>query len=204
MREMIDWLQDAGTKNIVIFDNASTYPPLMEYYKNLPEGVSVNYLGQNCGPWAFWDKGFHLQQRTPYIVTDPDLIPDINCPKDLINQLQLLLHDNPSCGKVGTGLLFPGLVPPETYDPKGKSRYDENMYWTRRHSAKAFYAPIDTTFALYPVGPAKHDYGINKNNLRMDRPYVVKHTPSFYTGIQPPEELYYIAHVNRKWSHVGW
>jgi len=31
MRRMIDWLQDAGTKRIVILDNASTYPPLLEY-----------------------------------------------------------------------------------------------------------------------------------------------------------------------------
>src|SRR5580658_5215869 len=95
MKEMINWLLSAGTKKIIIVDNASSYPLLLEYYKNLPSGVVVEMLGRNGGPRIFWEMQMHLRQSTPYIVTDSDLVPDRDCPKDLVHQLNVLLHTNP-------------------------------------------------------------------------------------------------------------
>jgi hypothetical protein len=94
-RALVDWLLSAGTRRIVILDNQSTYPPLLGYYKNLPAGVEVEFFNANCGPWAFWDKGLHLSQTTPYIVSDSDVVPAEGCPKDLIRVLNLLLHERP-------------------------------------------------------------------------------------------------------------
>src|SRR5271166_4067804 len=103
-RTTVDWLLSAGTRRIVILDNDSSYPPLLKYYKALPVGVSVEFLGANAGPWAFWDREMHLQQHTPYVVTDSDLVPAEECPKDLISKLQVLLSNRPESGKVGPGL----------------------------------------------------------------------------------------------------
>jgi hypothetical protein len=198
MRRMIDWLQDAGTKRIVILDNASTYPPLLEYYKNLPTGVTLHPLHRNCGPWAFWEQGLHKNQDIPYVVTDPDIAPEEGCPKDLINRLQVLLHNNPSHGKVGPGILVPGLT-------SGVDFEGERKYWTIRFNTESFLAPIDTTFAMYQ---AHANFCNHRNNLRMDRPYVVKHMPSYYhhlvTSILPEEEQYYAGHHEKKWSHIGY
>lgn len=198
MRQMIDWLLSAGTKRIEILDNDSTYPRLLEYYGGLPAGVRVTFLGENLGPWAFWDKKMHLKQDIPYVVTDADIAPVDECPKDLINRLTVLLHDNPKSDKVGPGLLVPGL-----FDSLSGTGSDwERKFWTNRHSNEAFFAPIDTTFALYGAGSpsCNHD-----NNLRMDWPYVVRHTPSYADMyINPEEESYYITHRKQCWSHVGY
>ena len=35
MKKLIDWLLNAGYRNLIILDNNSTYPPLLEYYSAL-------------------------------------------------------------------------------------------------------------------------------------------------------------------------
>ena len=37
MKKLIDWLLAAGYRNLIILDNNSTYPPLLEYYNKLKE-----------------------------------------------------------------------------------------------------------------------------------------------------------------------
>src|ERR1019366_9044842 len=99
-KDLVNWLKSAGTRRIIILDNASSYPPLLEYYKVLPDGVTVHLLGRNLGPWAFWQEGLHRLQSTPYVVTDSDLVPASECPKDLVSKLNVLLHNRPESGKV--------------------------------------------------------------------------------------------------------
>jgi hypothetical protein len=195
-KAMVDWLISAGETRITILDNDSTYPPLLEWYKQLPASVRIDYLGDNLGPHALWLRGYHLAQDTPFIYTDSDLIPDENCPKDLIKKLYDLLTARPGTRKVGPGLLGPR---PDWEHECG--------FWSRRYNQEAFIAPIDTTFALYP---AQAPHGLDgNNNLRMDRPYVFKHWPSYLitggTGIYQgltDEERYYRVHANREFSHA--
>ena len=63
-KALTEWLLRAGTKNIVILDNDSTCPPLLEWYKSLPEGTEVVRQG-NLGPWGFWGCNRQETQRTP-------------------------------------------------------------------------------------------------------------------------------------------
>jgi hypothetical protein len=201
VRATVNWLLQAGTQKIVILDNASTYPPLLEYYRDdLPKGVTVDYLGQNAGPWAFWDRHMHLQQRTPYIVTDSDLVPADECPKDLIHKLSALLKERPESGKVGPGLKIDD-VPDAAGSGCGMAT--EKSYWTRRYNKEAFLANIDTTFALYPAGSDGKvgPWFDNENNLRMDSPYVMRHSPWYETVPLSVEEEYYREHSNKRWSH---
>ena len=208
----VDWLLSAGTQRIVILDNDSTYPPLLEYYKTLPFGVSVHYYGANLGPGAFWDiKKFHLRQDMPYVFTDSDMVPDEGCPKDLIHRLNMLLNEHPESGKVGPGLKIADI--PDLYSMNGCDRNEQVQYWKSRYSPEAFFAAIDTTFALYPAYSNgrvdtllpdgtyiqfSHD---NLSNLRMDNPYVWKHAPWYAVPPLSEEELYYRTHCNKEWSH---
>lgn len=202
VKSLVEWLLSAGTRRVVIVDNASTYSPLLDYYKALPMGVSVHLLGRNLGPWAFWQEGMHKSQSTPYVVTDSDLVPDKNCPKDLIQKLNTLLHIRPESGKVGPGLKISDV--PDVIG-SGCDKSVEASYWLNRYSAEAFLAPIDTTFALYAAysdGQIGHTFD-NPNNLRMDIPYLVCHRPWYETIPLSSEEEYYREHSNKSWSHCS-
>ena len=204
------WLRNTGTQ-VIILDNASTYPPLLEYYRNLPEGVTVQYFGTNAGPWAFWERNLHKQQTEPYVVTDSDMLPDDACPNDLMDKLAAMLRANPGCGKVGPGLRIDDLPSDSGWGINGGGiRQNESPYWTKRHSSEAFFAPIDTTFAMYEVdrnSEGKQGFecmtgnSVNPRNLRMDFPYVFRHMPWYMTSPLSEEELYYRTHCNPKWSH---
>ena len=53
-KRLVDWLlQSQDLEKIVILDNQSTYEPLLEYYSNLPQGVSVKWIGRNGGATIF-------------------------------------------------------------------------------------------------------------------------------------------------------
>jgi hypothetical protein len=45
LRQMVNWLLESGTRQIGIFDNASAYQPLLQYYRSLPSNVQVTYCG---------------------------------------------------------------------------------------------------------------------------------------------------------------
>ena len=205
VRTTVNWLLRTGTQRIVILDNDSSYPPLLEYYRYLPKGVTVEYLRQNAGPWAFWDKNMHLQQSIPYVVTDSDLVPDEGCSGDLIHKLNVLLNERPESGKVGPGLRIDD-VPQfdELTKRNGCGMPEQLQYWTRRYNSEAFLANIDTTFALYAAGSNGKvgQWFDDPNNLRMDIPYIFRHIPWYFTPpITDEEEIYYRIHCKKGWSH---
>ena len=191
-KALVDWLLATGTKRITLLDNASTYPPLLEWYERLPEGVSVQHLGGNFGPWGFWENGFNKEMDTPYIVTDPDCVPTESCPGDLVEKCMRLLHDNPGNLKVGPSLIVPGL------DDLTKENW-EHQFRRKRFSADAWLAHIDTTFAIY--GP-RASFCNESFNLRLDKPYSVYHTPNYYQEPLSEEVKFYVAQANRAWSHA--
>ena len=193
VQQLIAWLQKAGTRRIIILDNDSSYPPLMDFYQHVPTGVRLIRFGANCGPWAFWSKMMHISQITPYVVTDADIVPSPTCPYDLIYRCAALLRVHPQSGKVG-----PSLLPISKWEEK---------FWKRRFNHQAWCANIDTTFALYGAGSdgRVHQTALfdDPNNLRLDRPYVVLHTPAIpeIVATRAAEEAYYRAHSNKAWSH---
>jgi hypothetical protein len=203
-KTLCDWLLKAGTKKITVLDNDSSYGPLLEWYRSLPDGVEVVRQG-NLGPWGAWSTGRLQTQANPYIVTDSDCVPSECCPLDLVDRLLKLLRDNPGCGKVGPGLRLdniPDLSRDFITNGDGKGWEGEGVFWKRRHSISAFYAPIDTTFAIY--NEHSQWVGAGWQNLRMDMPYVVEHTPWYIEKPFSEEEQYYRDHADRTWSHVTW
>ena len=202
-RALCEWLLNAGTQRIVILDNASSYEPLLAWYKELPSGISVKYQA-NLGPWSFWTENLHLEQSTPYIVSDADIVPSDICPPDLIAKMQSVLLSNPGCGKCGPSLRLddiPEISREFITHGDGKGWEGEGVFYKRRHSADAFYAPLDTTLAIYnaysPWVPA------DWNNLRLDAPYNARHMP-WYVDKLTEEEKYYRDHADNVMSHISW
>lgn len=200
-RDLVNWLINAGSQNIEVLDNESSYRPLLEYYESCP--VKITKLGENRGPWWFWDNKMHLQTMTPYIVTDSDVVPDKDCPHDLVRKMLevFVRYKNDGCMKVGPGLRTDNL--PDYYSAKQEVIEREHGNSSRlMPEGDVFRASIDTTFALYwtkqnnslPSGP--HD-----QHYRLAQPYVVEHRPWYIDKDCLTEEDHYYKATCGKWSN---
>jgi len=197
MRRLITWLRSAGTRNIGILDNHSTYPPLLEYYAALAEGVHLIRSEENHGPHALWRRGAHKDLTTPYVVTDSDLVPADFCPRDLVPALLEALQRFPDAGKVGPGLRIDNL--PESYRESDTVRKWEAQFWEQPVGDGYFAAQIDTTFALYPAGA---EFSLGDQNIRLGFPYLMEHTPWYVDDANlSAQDVYYRAHTSFQYSN---
>ena len=197
MQRLIEWLRAAGTRQIVILDNASSYPPLLRYYESLPEGVKVLRMEQNHGPWVLWQQGVHKVLETPFVLTDSDVVPVAACPSDLIARMLEVLQSHPEAKKVGPGLRIDDL--PDHYVEADTVRKWESQFWEHPVAPGLFRAPIDTTFALYPPGA---EFSNEPCNLRLGAPYLIEHTPWYVDEKNlSDEELHYRANTSLAYSN---
>ena len=197
MRRLIDWLLAAGTRRIVIMDNASDYPPLLAWYERLPEGVKLMRLPDNHGPYVLWQQGVHQVLDTPYVLTDSDVVPAPGCPQDLIGRLLDVLQRHPDAKKVGPGLRIDNL--PDSYAEADTVRKWESQFWEHPVAPGVFAAPIDTTFALYP---ARGEFSNEPCNLRLGAPYLTEHTPWYVDeAALSDEERHYREHTSATFSN---
>lgn len=190
LRALVHWLERAGDADITLVDNDSSYPPLLEWLERC--GHRVLYTGANLGPRVAWLTG--LVQRvgleSPYVVTDPDVIPDDSCPLDLIDHLSDTLSAHPDVDRVGPGLRIDDL--PVEGEHTAAVRDWESQFWAQEVEPGLYAADIDTTFALYrpgrriPGAPA----------LRTGPPYVARHLPWYQVGPPDPEVLFYRARAD--------
>jgi len=157
-----------GVGEIIIVDNDSTYPPLLEWYATNP--CRIERLNNNIGVAAPWISGVvEGLKGIPYVVTDPDLGLD-ETPKDtllyLLDKLNSLEID-----KVGLGLDWQRVESKSPYYERlhvhEKARWDKSP----KKDGVALEVQIDTTFALYRH-PA---YFIGGSSTTF--PYVARHYP---------------------------
>jgi hypothetical protein len=168
---LIQWLEDAGYKNIYIIDNNSTYPPLLEYYKELP--YTIFKLDRNLGQFALWQTIiFSRFSNDYYAYTDPDIIPSEDCPADALFYFKTLLEKYPSFKKAGFGLKIDDL--PDHYNLKEQVIQWEHIFWNDPLEDNVYDALIDTTFALYRPG-AKG--GADGPAIRTAGKYTARHLP---------------------------
>ncbi|MDH3347174.1 MAG: glycosyltransferase [Desulfobulbaceae bacterium] len=196
MVKLIDWLRNAGHKNIIILDNQSTYPPLLEYYRQ-NTFCTVIHLGANLGHKALWKSGVYKKIRNGYFCyTDPDLVPVAECPENLVSHLFELLCRYPNVVKVGSGLRISDI--PDHYEHKDRVVVWESRYWQNPVEENVYNADLDTTFAIYRPRTL---HNTHFPALRTGEPYVMHHTP-WYEDVDrlTEEELFY----RNKSSGISW
>jgi len=190
LQKLVGWLLGAGYRRIYLLDNASTYPPLRDYYAHICRDprVLLVQLPANFGYQALWRSGVlhQLDIRTPYVYTDPDVLPVEDCPKGLVARLYQILRRYPFIDKVGPGLMIDDL--PAGFDASG-----ERSYCHVPVEEQVFFAPCDTTFALY--APLYHY--TNFMSLRTRGRLLLRHLPWYLDRAHLPEdEQYYVDHAD--------
>lgn len=199
MKELISSLTKRGYCNIYIIDNNSTYPPLLEYYKDCP--YTVFRLDQNVGYLSLWKTGIYNRFKNSYYVyTDSDVVLDENCPDDFMQKFVDVMEDRFMAQKVGFGIRIDDL--PDHFKNKGKVIGHEAQFWSKRVAEDLYEAQIDTTFALYrPFCKGKADR--YQKTYRTGGRYVIKHMPWYVDSSDlSDEEQYYIETITQSthWS----
>jgi hypothetical protein len=190
LRALVAWLETNGYRRLVLVDNASTHPPLLEYLESTPH--EVVRFSENLGPRrCIWETDIldrHAKDRY-YVVSDSDVVPDDSCPGDAVDFLMWALRRYPGYVKAGLGLRIDDL--PAHYALADEVRRWESRYWFRRLPGGLYDAPTDTTFALYRPGVAFQ----LAPALRSAPPYVARHLPWYTdTAHRTEEEQYYRDH----------
>lgn len=195
MKRLIDWLLDAGCRNLIVLDNASTYPPLLEYYGSLERDwrVKIIRLGKNFGYKALWLSNVleRLKIATPYVYTDPDVLPIESCPKDFVKQLIELLDDNRELRKVGLGLVREDIT---FFDRDAAQRTEAEFYNATHVGENLYFTQVDTTFALYSN---VRRYSL-RFSLRTTGDLRAYHLPWYFDYDNlPADEKYYLEHADK-------
>lgn len=180
---------------ILVVDNGSTYPPLLDWYATLPHEV-VRLA--NIGHKAPWMPEVKARVKTRhYAVTDPDL--DLAAtPRDCLDHLRSCLERYPAAGKVGLGLRIDDVPANSPWYPHVNDL--EKSYWQLPLLEGGVRpAPVDTTFAIYDKKL------LDRHEVcggRTDTPYTARHLP-WYLGLDQwdAEFTYYIEHATRSSSY---
>ncbi len=205
LQQQIEWLlQLDDPVSIIIVDNLSSYPPLLEYYKNITHPyIQVVYLNFNS-----WRKGVEyigkkkLKAFDKFIITDSDLLPYPNTPRNLISYLSDLLDQYPSFNHIGPSLEIKDL--PDHNPLKETIVNYESEFWMPRAKClddKVVAAKIDTTFAMYR---RTSTILLTEPALRTIRPYTLKHVDWYLDPKNHSEEFQYYLKSCKSfatWAH---
>lgn len=150
LKILINFLLERKHKNIVVIDNKSTYPPLLEYYKEIEQHVTIERMEKNYGHMVFWENpDLYKKYSSGYhIITDSDVIPNKDLPEDYISQLMDILVRNKDITKVGFALRIDDI--PNYYSHKEKVLEWEKKHWENQVGDNLYRNELDTTFAIYP------------------------------------------------------
>jgi hypothetical protein len=188
LKQLIGSLEIRGYYNIYIIDNLSTYPPLLDYYGICP--YTVIRLDKNVGMEALWRTDICKKLRNDFFVyTDSDIVPIEECPADFMLFFLETLKKYKLARKVGFSLKIDDL--PDYYTLKDEVINHEKQYFELKRDDLLYWAPIDTTFALYrPRGLRRHgNYSIEM--YRTAYPYMARHIPWYVDSNNPDEENRY-------------
>lgn len=182
-KNTIDFLRKESRVQVHILDQASTYPPLLEWYKTISEEV---LYCKNEGPYSCWNPKYKDLRRNSFIIADSDCLYD-NVPDDWLDVMLEALENSP-VSKVGFSLNIKDLPKTEL----GKQAYNHEIKYWQNKVEYGWDAHVDTTFALYrEYAPFTYDA------IRLDTPYTIQHAPWYLNVENLPEEWkYYIDNAN--------
>ena len=185
LAQLVAWLERAGCERIHLVDNASEYPPLLEYLERTSHDVIR--LEENQGAFALWRSVLpDMDIEGRFVCSDPDVVPIDECPLDAIGYFSEILDRYPRYIKAGFGLRIDDL--PQHYSMRDEVRVVERYNWERPIAPRLYDAFIDTTFALYRGTEAFDQVPA----VRTGYPYLARHTTWYLDeGDLPEEERFY-------------
>jgi len=202
LKRLIESLESRGYTNIFIIDNASTYPPLIEYYKNC--NYKVFLLSKNTGYLALWKTDvFKNFKNDYYVYTDSDIVLVKDCPDDFMKVFLDTLKKYKFARKVGFSLKIDNL--PDCFTKKNEVIEWEKQYYIKKVSDLLYRATIDTTFALYRPR-VKGGSNAYIPMFRSAYPYEAEHLPWYNDDKNPTdEEMFYINHstTSTMWTELN-
>lgn len=181
-KKLVEDLLQRDSTNIIIIDNESTYPPLLEWYKNLPNIIKVHY-GPNYGHHAIFQSGVINDIVEDWcFYTDSDIQLNPNMPKDY-QKVMFDLAIGYNYNKIGLALSINDL--PDHYMLKPQVIRNESGWWQQKILDNVYRADTDTTFCLIK----KCD---QFDSLRIAGDFTAKHMP-WYLDLDnlSAEEQYY-------------
>jgi hypothetical protein len=199
LKKLISALEIRGYFNIHIIDNNSTYPPLLEYYKECR--YTVYRLNENIGVQAFWKSGICRSfSRNFFVYTDPDVVPVDECPDDFMLLFLDTLKKNRLAQKVGFSLKIDDL-PDWNLLKKSIIGCESHFFTDFKKDELLYRAPIGATFALYRPGAGLNHANNHIEIYRTGYPYMARHLPWYQDSRNPDEEeKYYLEHL----KHGTW
>jgi hypothetical protein len=203
LKILVNFLQERKFENIIIVDNNSDYPPLLEYYKSIKEFITIETMSSNLGHLVFFENK-DLQKKYGngyFVLTDPDIVPNSNLPEDFLGQMIAILDDYFSTTtKVGFALDLETI--PDTFPLKQKVLKWEKKFWKNKLKDNLYRANIDTTFALYKPYYPKHYKDLPFfQGVRVADQYTAIHGGWYIDPLQYSEEnLHYINSVDKSSS----
>jgi uncharacterized protein (DUF3820 family) len=177
-------------EGIHIIDLGSTYPPLLEWYR---ENEKMVHYFNNIGHKGIWENSFIKNFSSPWVVvTDSDIALDPDTPAGFIKEM-IELGKYTRENKVGLAIRFSNITNPIL---KPIIEPIERKYWLTkiphpRHNI--FSAPVDTTFCI-----VKPELPFQYNAIRLaDYPITHLDWYSDWTNLTE-EEKYYFDHADPK------
>lgn len=179
------------TNKIIIIDNASTYEPLLNYYKNeLPKLKKVELIRHQVNGGSLVYQTYVNKFPDEYVVTDPDLLFNPKMPNDAISILSNLRKEL-NAKVVGLALDISDHSNFTDAIFRAKSIYEwESVFWGNRVKydiEEIYIAPIVTTFALHSKSST------SKTSLRVAGRFTCKHIPWYRR-----EKVHYLYLAKKK------
>jgi glycosyltransferase involved in cell wall biosynthesis len=202
LKKLIESLEKRGYNNIYIIDNLSTYPPLLQFYNTCK--YQIFRLKKNLGAYALWKSGIIKKFDKDYFVyTDADLELIEECPADFMVFFLHALQKHKLASKVGFSLKIDDI--PDYFAPKRDVIAHEQTFSRFYLSDESlYYAPIDTTFALYRPRTSWKHANYNIEMYRAAYPYMARHLPWYIDSSNPDiETCYYLDTANRTAIWIG-
>lgn len=152
IRKMVEQLEKY-TSDIIVVDNASTYPPLLEWYKNEFRYTLLRQR-KNFGHGVYRSESIQKLAGEVYILTDPDLLFNPCLPDSFIQELVEISNYFKSC-KVGFALLIDSddirndvLFAGHTIKQWESQFWVNKLFYPLKPNLELYSADIDTTFCL--------------------------------------------------------
>jgi len=192
-RNMVELLLRLNpSEEIIILDNGSTYPPLLEWYDQIKDTVEVRML-KNEGHLAIWAIDLDKTIGEFFVYTDSDIELNQDFPMDWKEIMLNLFNKYPSYNKIALALKIDDL--PDHYIFKQQVIGNETRWWANKVDEHLYAADTDTTFFMQ-----RNIFDNCYPSLRIARPdMIAKHAP-WYHDISnlSEEEKYYLDNLGER------